>query len=56
MTEYKNLEELVTEYIEQNTFLTIEEAEEIRSCTIVIEDIVSSGCYTELEDGSIIVH
>lgn len=56
ITIYKTLDELVEEYIETNVFLSEYEIESIKECSMVIEDILPSGSYTELEDGRIIKH
>lgn len=53
---YDSLEDLVSEYITDSPYITIEEAEELRSCSIVIEDILPSGSYEELENGEILVY
>ncbi len=54
MKTYSGIDELVTEYIEENVFLSGDEITRIKGCTMVIEDILPSGTYIELEDGKII--
>jgi len=55
MTIYKDIDDLVKRYIEDNVFLTVEDIKRIGECEMVIEDIIPSGKYIEFKNGMIIV-
>ena len=55
-TIFNSIDELVNSYVERDIFLTTEEKQEIRSCNMVIKDIISSGNYEILADDRILVY